>query len=111
MTNEGSVAGAVRTVARLRDLCRRLPHLPTEQEERLLARFDELSADPTAATPADVEPLIAGWRTWWRERRIADLAAMADLIPRELVESDRWLATYALAARLAARRRQPDYPL
>jgi hypothetical protein len=54
MTDEGSVAGAVRTVARLRELCRRLPHIPTEQEERLLARFGDLNARPTSATPADV---------------------------------------------------------
>lgn len=89
----------------LRVLKRRLPHIPTEQEERLLARFEELTACPSAATAVDVEALVVGWRTWWREKRIADITAMADLISREIVARDRWLATYALAARIAAQAR------
>jgi len=97
---EQSVADKVRAVARLRDLCRRLPHIPTEHERRLLVRFEQLAAEPAAATAGDTEALVVGWRAWWRDKRIADIRAMADGLSREIVEGDRWLATYALAARI-----------
>jgi hypothetical protein len=101
MTDD-SVAVAIRAVARLRELGRRLPHITTERERGLLTRFEQIVAAPATATVADVDALVAGWRAWWRERRAAEIAAMADALPGDLVESDRWLATYALAARLAS---------
>jgi hypothetical protein len=101
MTGDTSVADKLRAVARLRALCQRLPHIPTEAESRLLARFQALAAHPAAATTADVDALVAGWRSWWREKRTQEIAAMADAVSPDLVEGDRWLATYALGARLA----------
>ena len=94
-------AAKIRAVARLRNLCRRLPHVPTETERRLLDRFENLGRTPTTALPEDVDALAAGWRAWWREQRTRDIAAMADVLPPGLVDADRRLATYALAARLA----------
>jgi len=102
MTTERSVDDSVHAVARLRDLCRRLPHIPTEHDRRLLVRFEQLAASPGAATTADTESLVIGWRAWWRAKRLADIRAMADSLSSEIVESDRWLATYALAARTTA---------
>jgi hypothetical protein len=91
----------IRAVARLRDPCRRLPHIPTERERRLLARFEQLRSGPAAAHAEDADALAVGWRAWWREQRLRDIAAMADALPHGLVGTDRRLATYALAARLA----------
>jgi hypothetical protein len=96
-----SAAAKIRAVARLRDLCRRLPHVATETERRLLDRFHGLRLAPATALPEDVDALAAGWRAWWREQRTRDIAAMADALPPGLVDFDRRLATYALAARLA----------
>ena len=96
-----SAAAKIRAVARLRDLCRRLPHVPAETERRLLDRFQTLGRAPGTALAEDVEALAAGWRAWWREQRTREIAAMADALPPGLVDTDRRLATYALAARLA----------
>src|SRR5262245_45341927 len=48
----------IRAVARLRDLCRRLTHIPTEAEQRLLDRFQLLERSPTTARADDLTP----WR-------------------------------------------------
>jgi hypothetical protein len=96
-----SAAARIRAVSRLRELCRRLPHFPTEAERRLLDRFQSLGRSPAAARLEDTDALAAGWRAWWRERRADDIDAMARSLPPGLVEADRRLATYALAARLA----------
>jgi hypothetical protein len=96
-----SAAAAIRAVARLRELCRRLPHVPTEAERRLLDRFHHLRSAPATALPEDVDALAAGWRAWWREQRSRDITAMADALPHGLVAADLRLATYALAALLA----------
>jgi hypothetical protein len=88
-------------VSELRDLCHALPHLPTEAEEKRLRRFEELVARPTAATADDIAPIVAGWRRWWREGRVEAIATMAERLPAGLVDSDRDLATYAIAVDLA----------
>jgi hypothetical protein len=92
------VAPTLRKVAALRALCLRLPHVPTPAEARSLARFEDLAASPGRATPGDVEAIVAGWRGWWRERRTAELAAMARALPPGLVGGDRRLAALAGAA-------------
>jgi hypothetical protein len=96
-----SAVAKIRAVARLRDLCRRLPHVPTESERRLLDHFEDLGRARAAAGIADVDALAAGWRAWWRQGRTRDIDAMARALPPGLVDADRRLATYALAAGLA----------
>lgn len=92
------VAAALRKVSELRALCLRLPHLPTPLETERLERFEALAAAPELATENDVEALAAGWREWWRTGRAEELLAMAARVPSGLRESDRRLATYAVAA-------------
>jgi len=102
MTSVARTADAkIRAVARLRDLCRRLPHIPTEAEQQLLERFQLLERAPTTARADDLDALAAGWGAWWRVRRSRDIASMAAALPPGLIDADRRLATYALAAQLA----------
>ncbi len=96
------VAARLGTVSALRRLCLRLPHVPTPVELGLLTRFRELVAAPEQATGDDVEAIIAGWSSWWRHGKVADLTAMERRLARRLIESDRGLATLAVAARTAA---------
>lgn len=91
-------------VAALRALCLSLPHLGTPAETKRLVRFEQLVGEPSAATAADVEALVAGWRQWWREGRVSEIAAMAVSLPADLVQGDRRLATYATAAGVDAGR-------
>ena len=93
------VAAVLRKVSALRALCLRLPHLTTPAERKLLRRFDALVVSPSAATDADTEALVAGWRQWWREGRTDALCAMADRLPAGTTERDRDLAAYLGAAR------------
>lgn len=92
------VDSALRAAAELRRLCLALPHLATPAETARLARFDELARAPERATPADVEALVTGWRAWWRAGSTAAIAAMAERVDRAVIDSDRTLATYAVAA-------------
>lgn len=92
----------IRKVAALRALCLSLPHLATPAESRRLERFEQLVRVPATAMIADTDALVAGWRRWWRDGRAADIAAMASAVPVELFDHDRWLATYATAAGVAA---------
>jgi len=89
-------------VSALRRLCLRLPHVPTPVELGLLTRFQELVAAPEQATDDDIEAVLAGWSSWWREGKLADLAATARRLPRRMIESDRRLAALAAAARTSA---------
>ena len=103
MTGE-DIAERLATVSALRALCLRLPHIPTPTELALLRRFDALVDRPETATERDVDALVAGWSRWWREGRTAELSAMAARLDPALVDSDRRLASYAVAARV----RGPD---
>ena len=91
---------ALRRVAALRALCRRLPHAPTPAEEARLRRFETLVASPGAATDADIEALVVGSRRWWLAGWSDLLLAMAHALPAALVERDRRLAGYLEAARM-----------
>jgi hypothetical protein len=96
MTDE-EVTARLRSVSALRALCLRLPHVPTPAELARLERFDALVAAPAPATERDVEALAAGWARWWRDGRKAELAEMARRVDATLVNSDRRLASFAVA--------------
>ena len=98
MSTTRDIAAALRRVSQLRRLCLSLPHIPTPAEERLLSRFDEISAHPASARKTDVDAIAAGWREWWRTRQVAVIARMARAIDHRLVDGDRRLATLAVAA-------------
>ena len=96
MTGE-EVAARLATVSALRALCLRLPHVPTPTETARLRHFDELVEAPEHATERDVEVLVAGWARWWREGRTAELSQMARRVDAALIDSDRRLASFAVA--------------
>jgi hypothetical protein len=96
MTDE-EVTAHLRAVSALRTLCLRLPHIPTPREVALLKHFDTLVKAPKRVTEHDVEALAAGWACWWREGRKAELAQMARRIDAALIDSDRRLASFAVA--------------
>ncbi len=95
------VAARLRRVAALRTLCLGLPHVPTPSELERLRRFEALVSAPATATEGDIDALAAGCRRWWREGRVDRLAALIDRLPGGLVERDRRLASFAVAARQA----------
>lgn len=93
--------GSLRTASALRRLCLSLPHLATPAEVALIGRFERLVAAPGRATAADAEALAAGWRAWWRAGRVSELSEMAREVERAVIDGDRRLATYAVAAEAA----------
>ncbi len=97
--------GALRTVAALRALCLALPHVSTPAEARRLKRFEALAASPDSAGRDDLEAVLTGWREWWRQGRADDLLAMGARLPAALVQEDRRLASYLVAAREVSRAR------
>ena len=100
------VATTLRTVAALRTLCLRLPHLPTPTEAERLRRFEAMAESPESATDENIETIAVGWRRWWRAGQAERLRQMAKKLPEELIESDRRLASYRRAAERPVR--QPD---
>jgi hypothetical protein len=96
MTGE-EVTARLTTVSALRALCLRLPHVSTPAEIARLTRFDALLETPERTTERDVEALVAGWSRWWREGRRAELSAMARRVDAALIDSDRRLASFAVA--------------
>ncbi len=101
MTTTWDPAAALRKASQLRDLCRRLPRISTSTALERLRRFEALIGSPQSAGEADIEALVEGWKQWWYEGETAKLAAMASRVPGDLTATNRLLATYATAARLA----------
>ena len=96
------VTARLATVSALRALCLRLPHVATPTELERLKRFDALVEAPDSATERDVEALVAGWARWWREGRAAELSGMARRLDAALIDSDRRLASFAVACLAAS---------
>jgi hypothetical protein len=96
MTGE-EITARLTIVSALRTLCLRLPHVSTPAELTQLKRFDALIHAPDHAGARDVESLVAGWSRWWRDGRKAELRAMARRVDAELIDSDRRLASFAVA--------------
>ena len=93
------ITNTLRSVAALRGLCLRLPHLPTPAESRLLTRFKELADRSRHATQEDLQAVAVGWRQWWRDREIDRLLSMASGLSRTVIGLDREVTTYLAAAR------------
>ena len=96
MTGE-EITARLNTVSALRALSLRLPHVPTPAEIVLLKRFDALVETPEPTTVNDTEALAAGWARWWREGRTTELSQMARRVDAALIDSDRRLASFAVA--------------
>jgi len=97
----GELSFTLRKISALRDLCLRLPHLPTPVEIEHLRRFDALIVAPHTATENDIEPLVAGWQRFWRDGDPAAILAMVQALPSSLLSHDRRLETFRTAAHLA----------
>lgn len=93
------VTARLSTVAALRALCLLLPHIATPAEIERLKRFDALVEAPERASDEDVDAVAAGWTRWWREGRTHELSQMARRLDPALVDSDRRLASFAVACR------------
>lgn len=94
------VSPALRKASALRALCLQLPHRPTRIESERLRSFEALVAEPDRVTEADVEVLLVGWRQWWREGDVDALWRMGTKVPLRVIERDRWLSTWWLAAKV-----------
>ncbi|MEX2148133.1 MAG: hypothetical protein WED01_14090 [Candidatus Rokuibacteriota bacterium] len=92
------VAAALRTVAELRRLCLRLPHVATPAETMRRRRFDELVEAPAGAVSSDADAIAEGWGRWWREGRYGAIVVMSGGMRAELVDSDVRLASWLTAA-------------
>jgi hypothetical protein len=110
VTSARNAAAALRKASALRELCLRLPHVPTTAARGRLRRFEALIVSPESANEADLEALAEGWKRWWYEGEAAKLAAMASLVPCDLTAKNRLLATFITAARLVTSDGAPVSP-
>lgn len=94
-----SVGETLMTVSTLRRLCLTLPHAPTPREVRRLERFERLRRGAAHLTDEDIDALRSGLQDCWRRRDAETLREMAARIPPELLERDRWLQSFVVAAR------------
>jgi hypothetical protein len=99
----------LREASQLAALARRLPHVPTEPERRLLAEF---VAFETAKAPfCSRAAAIAGLRDRWSRQDLLSIVRMARRLPPE-IRRDRDVRTWLFLARRligAIRRRHRDH--
>ncbi len=96
-TQKRSVEDTLTTISALRRLCLSLPHAPTPNERQQLERFESLRRG-AAPLRDDIEALRTGLRHCWRSGNAVTLLEMASRIPSELLERDRWLQSFVVAA-------------
>lgn len=86
----------LREVAQLRSLFRRLPHVPTSAEKRLLEEFDEFlqARRPVCSRAA----AVAGLASLWERQDLVGLVAAVRKMPPE-ARRDRDVRAYAVNAR------------
>lgn len=94
-----SVGKTLMTVSALRRLCLTLPHAPTPREVRRLERFERLRKGGVPLGEGDIDALRTGLRDCWRRQDAGTLREMAPRISSELLERDRWLQSFVVAAR------------
>lgn len=93
------VGDVLTTISALRRLCLGLPHAPTPAEMRQLERFERLRQAEASPGDEDIGALRAGLRHCWRSRDVGTLQQMTARLPSALLERDRWLQSFAVAAR------------
>lgn len=92
------VGDVLKSIAALRKLCLTLPHVPTPYEARQLQRFEGLRRGASHLTDEDIDALRSGLQDCWRRRDVETLREMAARVPPELLERDRWLQSFVVAA-------------
>lgn len=95
-----AVDRAIRKVAQLRTLFRRLPHLPTPAESRLLAEFEALRTG--RATTCSTAAVRAGFRAAWAARDYRTILSVAQKLPPDVVQGDATILMYVDNAALRA---------
>ena len=93
------VGDVLKSVAALRKFCLTLPHAPTPYEVQQLQRFEGLRQGVAPLTDEDIDALRSGLRDCWCRRDAETLREMAARVPPELLERDRWLQSFVVAAR------------
>ncbi len=94
-----SVEDTLPTISALRRPCLPLPHAATPEEVQRLERFERLRKGAVPLSDGDIEALRTGLRHCWRSRDIETLLDMAARIPGGLLDRDRWLQSFVVAAR------------
>jgi len=87
-----AVDRAIRKVAELRALCRRLPHVPTPAEIQKLTEFDAFRSGRSAA--CSLAAVRAGFRAAWAARDYATIVSLAGKLPGEMLRADAAILTY-----------------
>jgi hypothetical protein len=98
-----SVEDTLTTISALRRLCLTLPHAQTPEEVRRLDRFERLRRGRASLSDGDIDALRTGLRHCWRSQETGTLLEMAARIPPELLQRDRWLQSFVVAARERSR--------
>ena len=83
----------LRKVAQLYTLFKKLPHMPTPAEARLLAEFERF-ADGSADS-CSPEALLAGFRTAWTAKQYERIVVAGQKFSEERLATDRDLARRA----------------
>ena len=97
-----SVEDTLTTISALRRLCLTLPHAATPEEVRRLERFERLRKSAATLSDGDIDALRIGLRHCWRSRDTETLLDMAARIPGWLLDRDRWLQSFVVAAHTLA---------
>ena len=98
-TPKRPVGDVLSAISALRRLCLTLPHAATPEEVRRLERFERLRTGGAPLSDGDIDAVRTGLRHCWRSRDTETLLDMAARIPGGLLDRDRWLQTFVLAAR------------